>query len=150
VIFLQACFAIIGGRYPLRGCYPISHSVGLRAAKEKTSLKEPILNRKSLTPSYRVNSDNRIVKRSETLLLLVFDNGVLYNNVFAKGDIQNAFQQVFLDEISLAGNGSGRKILVPRLKTYPEVIWDVLHGVKRFMAASLPCSLEKVRLCFGS
>jgi Glycosyl hydrolase family 12 len=104
------------------------------------------LKQKNLTtPSYRVNSDNRIVKRSEDFALLVFDNGVLYNNVFAKGDIQNAFQQVFLDGNQFGWEWEWPQDTGPSVKTYPEVILGRSPWSKAVYGSQLPCSLEKVR-----
>jgi hypothetical protein len=46
------------------------------------------------------------------------------------------FNKFFWMEISLAGNGTGRKILAHWLKPILRLFWDDLHGVKRNMAAS--------------
>ena len=46
---------------------------------------------------FPLGSENHMGKRSEDFALLSFDNGILYNNDYAKGDIQNVFQQIFLD-----------------------------------------------------
>jgi hypothetical protein len=86
-----------------------------------------------------------MVKRSEDFALLPFDQGILYNNVFAKGDIQNAFQQVFLD-----GNQFGWEWEWPEntstfVKTYPEVILGRSPWSKAEYGSQLPCALEKVR-----
>lgn len=63
-----------------------------------------------------------LLKRSEDFALLLFDNGVLYNNVFVKSDIQNAFQQVFLDGNQFGWEWNWPENSDPSIKTYPEVI----------------------------
>ena len=47
-----------------------------------------------------------------------------------------SFNKFFWMEISLAGNGTDRKIPAHPLKPIPRLFWDGLHGVKRNMAAS--------------
>jgi hypothetical protein len=86
-----------------------------------------------------------MLRRSEDFALLPFANGILYNNVFAKGDIQNAFQQVFLD-----GNMSGwewdwPENTGPSVKSYPEIILGRSPWSKAEFGSQLPCILEKVR-----
>jgi len=85
-----------------------------------------------------------MVKRSDDFALLPFDNGVLYNNVFAKGDIQNAFQQVFLDENQFGWEWNWPKNTGPSVKTYPEVILGRSPWSKAEYGSQLPCALEKV------
>jgi hypothetical protein len=86
-----------------------------------------------------------MVKRSEDFALLPFDNGVLYNNVFSKGDIQNAFQQVFLDGNQFGWEWDWPENTGPLVKTYPEVILGRSPWSKAEYGGQLPCALEKVR-----
>jgi hypothetical protein len=86
-----------------------------------------------------------MVKRSEDFALLPFDNGVLYNNVFAKGDIQNVVQQVFLDGNQFGWEWDWPKNIDPSVKTYPEIILGRSPWSKAEYGSQLPCSLEKVR-----
>ena len=86
-----------------------------------------------------------MIKRSEDFALLSFDQGVLYNNVFAKGDIQNAFQQVFLDENQFGWEWDWPENTGPSVKTYPEVILGRSPWSKAEYGSQLPCALEKVR-----
>jgi hypothetical protein len=109
-------------------------------------LKEDILKRKNLTTaSFPIDPERRMVKRSEDFALLSFDNGVLYNNVFSKGDIQNAFQQVFLDGNQFGWEWDWPENTGPLVKTYPEVILGRSPWSKAEYGSQLPCALEKVR-----
>lgn len=49
-------------------------------------------------------------------------------------------------EINLAGNGTGRKILVRLLKPILRLSWDGRHGVKRNLAASFHVPWKKFDL----
>ena len=86
-----------------------------------------------------------MIKRSEDFALLPFDNGVLYNNVFAKGDIQNAFQQVFLDENQFGWEWDWPENTGPSVKTYPEVILGRSPWSKAEYSSQLPHALGKVK-----
>ncbi len=97
------------------------------------------------TASFSVESEHRMVKQSEDFALLSFDNGVLYNNVFAKGDIQNAFQQVFLDGNQFGWEWNWPENTGPAVKTYPEVILGCSPWSKAKYGNQLPCALDKVR-----
>ena len=109
-------------------------------------LKEDILKRKNLTTgSSPTGPERRMVKRSEDFALLSFDDGVLYNNVFAKGDIQNVFQQVFLDGNRFGWEWDWPENTGPSVKTYPEVILGRSPWSKAEYDSQLPCALEKVR-----
>jgi hypothetical protein len=109
-------------------------------------LKKDILKRKNLiTASFPIGPERQIVKRSEDFALLSFDNGVLYNNVFSKGDIKNAFQQVFLDGNQFGWEWDWPENTGPLVKTYPEVILGRSPWVKAEYGNQLPCALEKVR-----
>ena len=77
--------------------------------------------------------------------MLSFENGVLYNNVFAKGSIQNAFQQVFLEEDCFGWEWDWPENTGPSVKTYPEVILGRSPWSKARFGSRLPCTLEKVR-----
>jgi len=84
------------------------------------------------------------MKQSEDFALLPFDQGILYNNVFAKGDIQ-AFQQVFVD-----GDQFGWEWDIPEnaslsVKTYPEVLLGRSPWSEAEFGSQLPCMLEKVQ-----
>jgi hypothetical protein len=109
-------------------------------------LKEDILKRKILTTaSFPIGPERRMVKRSEDFALLSFDNGVLYNNVFSKGDIQNAFQQVFLDGNQFGWEWDWPENTGPLVKTYPEVILGRSPWSKAAYGSQLPYALEKVQ-----
>jgi hypothetical protein len=86
-----------------------------------------------------------MVRRSDDFALLPFDKGVLYNNVFAKGDIQNAFQQVFLDENQFGWEWNWPENTGSSVKTYPEIILGRSPWSKAEYGSQLPCALEKVR-----
>ena len=86
-----------------------------------------------------------MIKRSEDFALLSSDHGVLYNNVFAKGDLQNAFQQVFLDGNQAGWEWDWPENTVPSVKTYPEVILGRSPWSKAEYGIQLPCVLGKVR-----
>jgi hypothetical protein len=104
------------------------------------------LKQKNLTTaSSPKGSEHRMVKRSEDFALLPFDNGVLYNNVFLKGNIQNAFQQVFLDGNQFGWEWDWPENTGPLSKTYPEVILGRSPWSKAEYGSQLPCALEKVR-----
>jgi hypothetical protein len=108
-------------------------------------LKEDILKQKNLiTASFPIGPERRMVKRSEDFALLSFDNGVLYNNVFSKGDIQNAFQQVFLDGNKFGWEWDWPENTGPSVKTYPEAILGRSPWSKAEYGSQLPCVLEKV------
>jgi hypothetical protein len=109
-------------------------------------IKEDNLKRKNpSTASFPTVPERRIVKRSEDFALLSFDDGVLYNNVFAKGAIQNAFQQVFLDGNQFGWEWDWPENSDPAVKTYPEVILGRSPWSKAQHGSQLPCALEKVR-----
>ena len=97
------------------------------------------------TAAPHMGPKRRMVKRSEDFALLSFDNGVLYNNVFAKGDIQNAFQQVFLDGEQFGWEWDWPENTGPSVKAYPEVILGRSPWSKAEYGSQLPCALEKVR-----
>ena len=102
--------------------------------------------RKDHTPaSFSIGSEPRLDKRSEDFALLPFDHGVLYNNVFAKGTIQNAFQQVFLVGNQFGWEWDWPENTGPSVKTYPEVILGRSPWSKAEYGSQLPCALEKVR-----
>jgi hypothetical protein len=104
------------------------------------------LNRKKLpTASFPVGPDRRMKKRSEDFALLSFDHGVLYNNVFSKGDIQNAFQQIFLDGDQFGWEWDWPENTGPAVKTYPEVILGRSPWSKADFGNQLPCALANVR-----
>ena len=104
------------------------------------------MKRKNLTTaSFPIGPGRRIVKRSEDFALLSFDNGVLYNNVFSKGNIQNAFQQVFLDGNQFGWEWDWPENTGPSVKTYPEVILGQSPWSKAEYGTELPCALEQVR-----
>jgi Glycosyl hydrolase family 12 len=63
------------------------------------------------------------LERTEDFAVLPFDNGVLYNNPFAKGTIRNASQRVFVDGNRYGWEWDWPKDTGPLVKTYPEVIW---------------------------
>jgi hypothetical protein len=86
-----------------------------------------------------------MVKQSEDFALLSFDNGVLYNNVFAKGNIQNAFQHIFLDGNQFGWAWDWPENTGPSVKTYPEVILGRSPWSKAEFGNQLPCALVKVR-----
>jgi hypothetical protein len=86
-----------------------------------------------------------MIKQSEDFALLPFDNGVLYNNVFAKGDIQNTFQQVFLDGNQFGWEWDWPENTGPSVKTYPEVILGRSPWSQAAHGSQLPCVLEKVQ-----
>jgi hypothetical protein len=86
-----------------------------------------------------------MIKQSEDFALLFFDNGVLYNNVFLKGDIQNAFQQVFIDGDQFGWEWDWPEDAGPLVKTYPEIILGRSPWSKAKYGGQLPCTLEKVR-----
>jgi hypothetical protein len=109
-------------------------------------LKEDILKQRNPTAAaFPTGPERRIVKRSEDFALLSFDNGVLYNNVFAKGDIQHAFQQVFLDGNTFGWEWDWPENTGPAVKTYPEVVLGRSPWSKAEYGSQLPCALEKVR-----
>jgi len=109
-------------------------------------IKEDILKRKNITTAvFPTGTERRIIKRSEDFALLSFDKGVLYNNVFAKGDIQNAIQQVFLDENQFGWEWDWPENTGPEVKTYPEVILGRSPWSKAEFGNQLPCALEDVR-----
>jgi hypothetical protein len=109
-------------------------------------MKEDIMKQKNLTTaSSPTGPDRGIVKRAEDFALLSFDHGVLYNNVFAKGDIQNALQHVFLDGNQFGWEWDWPENTGPSVKTYPEVIWGRSPWSKAEYGSQLPCTLEKVR-----
>jgi hypothetical protein len=113
---------------------------------ERANGKEAILKQKNLTPaSFPPGPERRLVKRSEDFALLSFDQGVLYNNVFAKGDVQNAVQQVFLDGDQFGWEWDWPENAGLGVKTYPEVIWGRSPWSKAEYGRQLPCALEKVR-----
>jgi hypothetical protein len=85
-----------------------------------------------------------MVKRPEDFALLSFDHGVLYNNVFAKDAIQNAFQQVFLDGNQFGWEWDWPENTGPSVKTYPEVILGRSPWNKAEYGSQFPCLLEKV------
>jgi Glycosyl hydrolase family 12 len=85
-----------------------------------------------------------MVKQSEDFALLPFDKGVLYNNVFAKGNIHNVFQQVFLDGNQFGWEWDWPENTGPSVKTYPEVILGRSPWSKAEYGSQLPCALEKV------
>jgi hypothetical protein len=85
------------------------------------------------------------MKRSDDFALLPFDNGVLYNNVFAKGDIQNAVQQIFLDGEQFGWEWDFPENTGPSVKTYPEVILGRSPWSKAKFGGQLPYPLEKVQ-----
>ena len=85
-----------------------------------------------------------MVRRSEDFALLPFDQGILYNNVFSKGDIQNAFQQVFLDRNQFGWEWDWPENTGPSVKAYPEVILGRSPWSKAEYGNQLPCALEKV------
>jgi hypothetical protein len=89
--------------------------------------------------------ERRMIIRSEDNALLPFDHGVLYNNVFAKGDIQNAFQQVFVDGNQFGWEWDWPENTGPSVKTYPEVILGRSPWSKAEFGNQLPCALENVR-----
>ncbi len=104
------------------------------------------MKKKNLTPaSSSRGMERRTVKQSEDFALLSFDHGVLYNNVFGKGDIQNAFQQVFLDGNQFGWEWDWPENTGPLVKTYPEVILGRSPWSKAEYGSQLPCSLDKVR-----
>jgi len=86
-----------------------------------------------------------MIKRSEDFALLPFDKSVLYNNVFAKGGIQNAFQQVFVDGRQFGWEWDWPVNSGPSIKTYPEVILGRSPWSKAESGGRLPCSLESVQ-----
>jgi hypothetical protein len=88
--------------------------------------------------------EQRIIKQSEDFALLIFNNGVLYNNVFSKGDIKNAFQQVFIDENQFGWEWDWPEDKGPLVKTYPEVILGRSPWSKAEYGSQLPCTMEKV------
>ena len=92
-----------------------------------------------------------MTKLSEDFALLSFDNGVLYNNVFSKGDIQNASQQVFLDADQFGWEWNWPEGTGPSVKTYPEIISGRSPWSKAQHGSQLPCALDEVRyvLDFG-
>ena len=96
------------------------------------------------TASFPIGPERRMVKRSEDFALLSFDKGILYNNVFAKGDIQNAFQQVFLDGNQFGWEWDWPENTGPAVKAYPEVILGRSPWSKAEYGSQLPCALEKV------
>ena len=103
------------------------------------------MKRKNLTTaSFPIGPERRMVRRSEDFALLPFDNGVLYNNVFAKGNIQNAFQQVFLDGNQFGWEWDWPENTGPSVKAYPEVILGRSPWSKAEYGNQLPCALEKV------
>ena len=104
------------------------------------------MKRKNITTaSLPTGPEHRTVKRSEDFALLSFDHGVLYNNVFSKGNIQNAFQQVFLDGNQFGWEWDWPENTGPSVKTYPEVILGRSPWSKAEYGSQLPCALEKVR-----
>jgi hypothetical protein len=109
-------------------------------------LNEAILKRKTLAAaSFPARPARRMVKRSEDFALLSFDGGVLYNNVFAKGDIQNAFQQIFLDGNQFGWEWDWPENTGPSVKTYPEVILGRSPWSKAEYGGRLPRLLKEVR-----
>jgi hypothetical protein len=103
------------------------------------------LNRENLTATSLIKgSEGRMVKRSEDFALLSFENGVLYNNVFGKGNIQNAFQQVFVDGNRFGWEWDWSENTGPSVKTYPEVIWGRSPWSKAEYGSHLPCVLKKI------
>ena len=104
------------------------------------------MNRKNLNASsFPMRTERRMEKRSEDFALLSFDHGVLYNNVFSKGDIQNAFQQVFLDGNQFGWEWDWPENTGPLVKTYPEVILGRSPWSEAEFGGQLPLTLEKVR-----
>jgi hypothetical protein len=138
---VYANIIIHGGRKynNLRKAYQLYHG-------EVLKFKEDIMKRKNLTTaSLPIDSERRKKKRSEDFALLSFDEGVLYNNVFAKGDIQNAFQQIFLDENQFGWEWDWPGNTSSLVKTFPEVILGRSPWSKAKYGSQLPLALEKVR-----
>jgi hypothetical protein len=109
-------------------------------------LQENILKDKNLTAaSFPIGPEDRKINRSEDFALLSCDNGVLYNNVFAKGGIQNAFQQVFVDGNQFGWEWDWPENTGPLVKAYPEVILGRSPWSKAEFTGQLPCALEKIR-----
>ncbi len=86
-----------------------------------------------------------MVKQSKDFALLQFDNGILYNNVFSKGDIHNAFQQIFLDGNQFGWEWDWPENTGSSVKAFPEVILGRSPWSKAEYGSKLPCTLEKVR-----
>jgi hypothetical protein len=79
---------------------------------------------------------------SEDSALLPFESGVLYNNVFAKGNIQNAYQQIFLAGGQFGWEWDWPENAGAHIKSYPEVIQGRSPWCKTDYSVNLPCTLE--------
>jgi hypothetical protein len=97
------------------------------------------------TVSFPRDPERRVINRSEDFALLSFDHGVLYNNVFAKGNIQNVFQQIFLDGNQFGWEWDWPENTGPSVKTYPEVILGRSPWSKAQYGRQLPSALKKAR-----
>jgi hypothetical protein len=83
-------------------------------------------------------------KSSDDFALLPCESGVLYNNVFAKGDIQNAAQQIFLDGDSFGWEWIWPEDAGPSVKAYPEVVLGRSPWSAAQFGYQLPRALERV------
>ncbi len=123
-----------------------ANSAWNRSEPQKTPMEQDILKQTTLAAaSSPTGPQPRRVTQYKDFALLSFDHGVLYNNVFAKGDIQNAFQQVFLDGDRFGWEWDWPENTGPSVKTYPEVILGRSPWSKAEYGSQLPCPLEKVR-----
>jgi hypothetical protein len=95
--------------------------------------------------AFRTEAERGRVERAEDFALLPCDSGMLYNNVFGKGDIQNASQQVFLDGDRFGWEWDWPEDAGPAVKAYPEVILGRSPWSKAESGSLLPRAVGKVR-----
>ncbi len=84
--------------------------------------------------------------RTEDFAMLPFNEGVLFNNVFAKNGIREARQRIFHDEKVAGWSWEWPESAGPSVKTYPEIIlgrspWSAARGGDR-----LPRRLSEARM----
>jgi hypothetical protein len=77
--------------------------------------------------------------------LLPFQNGVLYNNVFAKGGIKNSSQHIFKYDTTVGWEWEWPENEGLFIKTYPEIVLGKSPWSKAQYGNQIPCRLNKIK-----